>query len=898
MHSKGSGWPLVGRAEELRFLRNALAQPGATGAVLVGPAGVGKTRLAQEVVNAASAGDCEWVLATRAGASVPFGPLVHLLPDDRVGGYGDHTALFAAVAAAFVERTGDRPLTLGVDDAHLLDAGSAALVLHLALTGAAIVVATVRTGEPVEDPIVALWKDGGALRLDLQALSEAETGAMVAAHLGGHVERATSAWVYQSTQGNPLFVRELVTGALEAGTMCRVGGGGWRWSGEMMPTRRLMDAVGVRLASVSPPGRRALELLALGEPLDVALLESLTDASATVEVDRAGFLSVEGHATGLEARLAHPVYGEVLRAAMPPMVARARYRELAAAMAQARGRGEDDVVRQVVWRLESGDTASPELLTRAAQRASVQLDYELARRLAQEACDAGAGFDAALTLGEASNRLQRFNDAEAALAPWEGQHTDDAAACRYLFGRVHALHWGLGRADDARCYLQRAGSSRPEPWWGQLVQAVRAQLLALEGHLDEALALGRPLIEEAEVDERARLQAASPVAMALSLHARTDSALAVLDSVADPADRQRDELVDIPTWIQAQRIVALLVGGRLAELEALLLPMHVEAVTRRDHHARAASAMMLGRVALQRGMVGTARLWLEEAVTPARSSDPGGVLSGCLAVLSQARSQAGDVAGARAAWDEARARRPRASRWQEGDLAVAEVWLVAAGGDVARAAQLARRYAADLAATPYFSATLLHQAVRLGSLPHPDTRRLTALAGAAESAWIQALAAHGRALATDDGAALEEVAVAFEGFGAFLIAAEAGAQAARAHHRAGSSTSARRCAAHSRRLAAGCAGARTPALVVDEALPLTGREREVAVLAGRGLSNGDIAERLVLSVRTVESHLYRVYAKLGVHRREELGLVVEGTTAGVPAPRSAPLLADGGARAR
>jgi DNA-binding NarL/FixJ family response regulator len=51
---------------------------------------------------------------------------------------------------------------------------------------------------------------------------------------------------------------------------------------------------------------------------------------------------------------------------------------------------------------------------------------------------------------------------------------------------------------------------------------------------------------------------------------------------------------------------------------------------------------------------------------------------------------------------------------------------------------------------------------------------------------------------------------------------------------------------------------------------LTGREREVATLASQGVSNQEIARRLVLSVRTVETHLGRVYSKLGIHSRRAL----------------------------
>jgi DNA-binding NarL/FixJ family response regulator len=68
-----------------------------------------------------------------------------------------------------------------------------------------------------------------------------------------------------------------------------------------------------------------------------------------------------------------------------------------------------------------------------------------------------------------------------------------------------------------------------------------------------------------------------------------------------------------------------------------------------------------------------------------------------------------------------------------------------------------------------------------------------------------------------------------------------------------------------------CEGVRPPALSAEAAKDLlTSREREVSTLAARGLSNREIATRLFISLRTVENHLHRAFAKLGVTRREQL----------------------------
>jgi DNA-binding NarL/FixJ family response regulator len=51
---------------------------------------------------------------------------------------------------------------------------------------------------------------------------------------------------------------------------------------------------------------------------------------------------------------------------------------------------------------------------------------------------------------------------------------------------------------------------------------------------------------------------------------------------------------------------------------------------------------------------------------------------------------------------------------------------------------------------------------------------------------------------------------------------------------------------------------------------LTAQELQIAQLAARGLSNREIGERLFLSHRTIGSHLYRTFPKLGITSRTQL----------------------------
>ncbi|HTX10643.1 MAG TPA: helix-turn-helix transcriptional regulator, partial [Solirubrobacteraceae bacterium] len=150
--------------------------------------------------------------------------------------------------------------------------------------------------------------------------------------------------------------------------------------------------------------------------------------------------------------------------------------------------------------------------------------------------------------------------------------------------------------------------------------------------------------------------------------------------------------------------------------------------------------------------------------------------------------------------------------------------------------------------------------------------RLQQLAARCGAPLPDAYAAHATAKARADGDRLLEVSRDLEAIGALRYAAEAAADAASSHLAAGRHDSARRAAARSRALHAPGEGGTAPEIDglggVD--IALTARERQLTEFAARGMSNADIANQLVISIRTVESHLYRAMRKLGINDRRDL----------------------------
>jgi DNA-binding CsgD family transcriptional regulator len=169
-------------------------------------------------------------------------------------------------------------------------------------------------------------------------------------------------------------------------------------------------------------------------------------------------------------------------------------------------------------------------------------------------------------------------------------------------------------------------------------------------------------------------------------------------------------------------------------------------------------------------------------------------------------------------------------------------------------------------------ASALHTAVRFGD--RSVSTRLAQLAATLSCPLAVAVSSHGRGLGEHDGDRLDDAADQFERLGALAMAADAFAHAAREHARAGTRIKELESSTRAHWLTSQW-GLCTPATdAIAGPLPITDREREIATLVGAGRTNREIADRLCVSVRTVDGHLYRIFAKLGIENRDQLAALI------------------------
>ncbi len=858
-------WPLVGRREEQAHLTDAIDDPSQHGVLVAGRAGVGKTRLMREVVAASPQCHAEFLTATESARSLPFGAAARLLPENLNG--VEQVDLLAVIERHLMRRAQGRPVLLAVDDVHLLDAHSAALVHHLTTAGTATVLLTLRSGEPAPDAIVALHRDGIIGRLELQPISRAEFDELVETALGGPTMDSTLERLWAVSEGNALFTRELIADALDAGTILidhRV----WRWTGALGDAPRLKETVAARLGSLSVTERTMLELLCIGEPLSITSAQRLAPGVSIADLERRGLVAVDTNGRRFEVRLAHPLFGEVLRAALPVSVRRNIHHDIAEHHTDVGLRRHGDHLEVALGREAAGEPADCKLLAEAAQAANALTDHSLAERLARASDAGGGGFSARLQLGRALLGQHRFAETEEVLAALVGSEPSDEDRAQLADALVIAVGFALGRVDDGIAILRSAESSATEPRIRALLQAHQATLLAFGARFGEAAELGTAALASVD-DEAVRIRALTSVGISLVMAGHIDEALTLSEQSFEPALRLQDRIPRAPAWVVTMRTTALVLAGRLAEARELM-ELAIATIPNVTPDVRSQSNAYLGRFALAQGRPSTAARLLNDAAVTLRKS-PVLPATWCIALAAEAHALLGQHEEARALAAEVRRHPSTEILAFEADQQRALAWVDAQGGRTSSAISDLWN-AADLAASRgqlAFEMIALQDLLRLGE--HRAAKRACEVTSHVDGPWSTAIGAYAQAIRCGDAAQLEAAAGAFEDVGSSLVAAELWASASAVRQRDALPARSAEAARRSRALTEQCEGATTEPLKLAVARsPLSRRERETAALAADGSTNTQIAEDMSVSVRTVESHLYAAFAKLGITHRNQL----------------------------
>ncbi|MFC9787908.1 LuxR C-terminal-related transcriptional regulator [Rhodococcus sp. NPDC127528] len=870
------GWPLTGRVEELRLTTEAIGgSADRAGIVLAGAAGVGKTRLATEALTWARAHGfrTRWVVATASARALPLGPF-----SDLPGGLGpDPTGRVQRVIESLADGGRGQRRVLGVDDAHLLDDMSAFVVQQLVMRRKATVVVTVRSGAPAPDAVTALWKDRHLERLELQALSLEETHGLLEAALSGQVDSDSARRLWELTRGNILFLSQLVADEVSADRMKQCAQV-WIWEGNPVVSPSLSELVDARMGRLSGSVGDVVDCLSVCEPLEVEVLSRLTDPTAVEQAEEQSLVTVEHDGAERRVRLAHPLFGEVRRSRSSDMrLCRLRGR-VAHQLASAGDRDSRAVLRRAVLALDSDEAPDPDLLVDGSRAAMQFYDPTLAGTLATAASAAGGGVAARLAHAMTLVLLGRAGDAEAVLARLDSDAPVGPDGVRVTALRASNLVWMLGEPERAVRVLDSGERRAGRRGADAACRAARASVHAVQGRFEAAAAEAASALTSSELSGFHAIMAVGVQVLALGGLGRVDEVRAVADRGYEVADGS-SEASPRRFWLGALEARAFRVGGLLDASMALARRLRCDSAGA-PGLAQAMTALLVGHAELGLGRLDAAVRWLREALAGAETYDTStGLRPASLMWLTEALGMAGDKAAAATTLAELDSARHSSFTFMDSGASLARAWASAAEGATSSAIETARAAGDRAAARGHrgYEVACLQAATQFGD--SSTAPRLAELARAVQGPRVQAASAHAAALAAAAGPALEVASRRYEAFGDRLAAADAAAQASIEFRRSDRRGSALTAAATARRLAVACEGADTPALrAATQPVTLTGRQLEIASLAADGLSNRQIADRLVVSVRTVEGHIYRVLRLTGVDTRDELKSVLRGRT--------------------
>ncbi|MDQ0757140.1 LuxR C-terminal-related transcriptional regulator [Arthrobacter sp. B3I4] len=884
------GWSGLARGADAERVRSALNAPDGMGVVITGDRGVGKSLVGRSAV--AGLGPDVYTLQLRssgAGSTTPYGCLAFTLARLPQSSLGSPTAILHGITSLIRDDAAGRQCVILLDNAGCLDEQSTGVLLNLLHTGTARLVAIAQRTTDLPPDFYWLITSGQLAEVRLDNMTEVETQKVLQAALGHRVSTALATQLQELVGGSPTLLQAVVTEQIERGNLV-LAGSIWTLVDEVVLDGKtaLEDIVRARYARESAEAREVIEVLSCARSMSLSRLARMYGPALIADMEEAGQIIVDRtdqHFVTLGDRY----LGDIVRNWLS-VERRLELRDKVPGH-QEHELGEltvEDLLAYAAWTHDCDGRLLPSHALAAAQAAVRLFDPKFALKCAADLSPnhpewpegqmqkAAAYLQLGLPL-QAVSALDDVSEAQADRLPPE-------AFADFMAAKADCMAW-----------LEDRSAMVPE-----LIRRARLRLLEFPADAPAAgaaLARARRCLDLCEFNYLSFVGEFEPMMDRLR-----DAAADGATGAVDPVHRLRVSIILMEALgltgreLEARQLMRE-IGGKLGEwssvprvrenyawrsFNVLLLSgrwrqsidMLKDASGRAGHGLHSGSAATDLAVGLAYVYAGRGHLALDPLlasiaqleVRPSLHS-----LRQAYAATAFAYAQMGNSVQSTVYLDRARSADGPArfviSSSTEFCMDMASRWL----GDPDAKDRLVR------AAERHFQRGLYTLAgiCMLGATVNGTVRDfefMEEIAGLRQGPLAElsrVIAAGSRK--KDAGTMLEaaELAAALELDAVRARCAALAFDFAKSAGMTGIAT-----AAHSMLESLSASVPALPVVPRSKGPLLTDRERQIATLAGNGVSNKDIALEVGISVRTVEGHLYQVFTKLGVSSRSDLlGLI-------------------------
>jgi len=852
------------------------------GVLIAGPRGVGKTWMLGQVRDAlASTSHTIKLSPSKALSTIPFGA-VNARAGNKFIRSSDHYQVLDGLLEeikAGLEESGH--VALLVDNGQFLDEQSAAIITQAIMSTDAKLVLVDQPGKNLTH-LEELWRDGHLSRFEFAPLDSSDVRDFLESELAGQLAGPAIDYLASRSDGNPLILKGLVSGALEDGSL-RQAQGVWILD---HPSDNLgsewREFLQMDLERLQPGARRAVEFLALAGPLPLDVVLGLVGPEAVDDIQqREMVFIIPGNP--MTVRLARTATAAHIRRLIPVGRSRRLLEDISEIFLPRGERHPETKIAFTRWAVDCGWPVSDEEILAAATLANQLMKFPDALKISS--LDVGPESMAALLAQRSiAHTNQKREDVARtyALKSLELAPTPDVGAAA-----IHAIHLAFFSDPDYKSHLDAALSRYDETFGAPSLgpDATRAGIDVLVVRAASELTLGEGRSAATRLEallthpmtanrvDQTLLKSMLCEVYTITGRIKEASRLA-LEVLTDLESLEGFPRPDIAVLAYARAVSSLIYDGAWHSARLALAP---SVFTNADLMLVSGGLKDLGWAMMhaRQGRIELALDVLNPAVATMIDYDPWLVLPIALGLLAYCLAMRGDMAGAQARLDEFGALTTRANKfYQIEGAAYAAAAKVLIGDRAPGMAQLelARQECEDLG---YYGTelTVISLLMRVGDAS--VVQRFGKVVNLIESGNKALFQNWAGALESQDPTDLELASATAMDFGYELVAVELATIAQKRFNDHGKVHMGRRAASRVVALREQVTGLGSPAIRSADMPKLTRRETEIALLVARGESNNAIAVRLNVSLRTVEGHLYRTFIKLDIQSREQLGTLMK-----------------------